>query len=130
LQHTIDIFLTISIDKLSIIKPWVDASNAIQPILCSHTGGAIMVGKGVLYSKSSKQKLNTKLSTKAKHVGASDLLLHTLWTSNYIEAQDCTIVTNEFFQGNMGAMKMEQNGQFILATIIKLYSFFWISCVI
>jgi hypothetical protein len=42
-----------------------------------HTGGNIMMGKGALYSKSAKQKLNTKSSTEAELVGASDFLPQT-----------------------------------------------------
>jgi hypothetical protein len=63
LQSTIDMPLTLSIDNMSIIKTWVDASYAIHNDMRSHTGGTIMMGKGALYAKSSKQKLNVKSST-------------------------------------------------------------------
>jgi hypothetical protein len=48
----------------------------------SHTGGVMSFGVGGLICKSSKQKLNTKSSTEAEVVGASDYLPNTLWVEN------------------------------------------------
>ena len=103
--------LTLSIDNMSIMKTWVDASYAIHHDMRSHTGGNIMMGKGTLYSKSAKQKLNTKSSTEAELVGASDFLPQTLWTRNFIEAQGYKIDESDFYQDNMSAMQMERNGR-------------------
>ena len=111
LNGTIDMPLTISIDKLSITKTWVDASYACHPDMRSHTGGAIMMGKGVLFTKSSKQKLNTKSSTEAEVVGASDFLSQTIWTKHFIEAQGYKHITSEYFQDNLSAMQLEENGR-------------------
>jgi hypothetical protein len=69
-----------------------------------------MMGKGVLYSKSSKQKINVKSSTEAELVGASDFLPQTIWTRCFIESQGYTVDDSVFFQDNMSAMKMERNG--------------------
>ena len=74
LQGTIDMPLTLSIDNMSLLKTWVDAAYALHHDMRSHTGGVIMMGKGALYGKSSKQKLNTKSSTEAELVGGSDFL--------------------------------------------------------
>ena len=73
-----DLNLTLSIDNTSILKTCVDASYACHHDMHSHTRGTIMMGKGVLYTRSTKQKLNTKSSTKAKLVGTSDFLLQTM----------------------------------------------------
>jgi hypothetical protein len=72
LQGTLDMPLTLSIDNMSVLKTWVDAAYALHNDMRSHTGSAIMMGKGILYSKSSKQKLNTKSFTETEVVGASD----------------------------------------------------------
>lgn len=79
--------LTLSIDNVSVIKTWVDASYGVHDDMCSHTGGVIMMGKGTLYGKSSKQKIMVISSTEAELVGASDFLPQTIWTRNFIEAQ-------------------------------------------
>ena len=111
LKATINMPLTISIDNLSITKSWVDASYACHPDMRSHTGGAIMMGKGVVYTKSSKQKINTKSSTEAEVVGASDFLSQTIWTKLFIEAQGYRQITSEYFQDSLSAMQMEENGR-------------------
>jgi hypothetical protein len=77
----------------------------------SQTGGTIMMGKGTLYSKSGKQKFNTKSSTEAELVGASDFLPQTIWTTNFIEAQGYTVTNSDFYQDNTSAMRMERNGR-------------------
>jgi len=103
--------LTLSIDNMSVLKTWVDAAYALHNDMRSHTGGAIMMGKGILYGKSSKQKLNRKSSTKAEVVGASDFLPQTIWTRNFIEAQGYTIDDSDFYQDNMSAMRISSAGQ-------------------
>jgi len=111
LLATLNMPLTLSIDNMSILKTWVDAAYALHRDMRSHTGGAIMMGKGVLYGKSSKQKINTKSSTEAELVGASDFLPQTIWTRNFIEAQGYKIDDSDFYQDNMSAMQMERNGR-------------------
>jgi hypothetical protein len=62
-------------------------------------------------SKSSKQKLNTKSSTEAELVGASDYLPSTIWAKMFLEAQGYEISESKFFQDNQSAMKLEKNGR-------------------
>ncbi len=62
--------------------------------------------------KSSKQKLNTKSSTEAELVGASDYLLpHSMWVQMFLEAQGYTMAQNWFEQDNESAIKLETNGR-------------------
>ena len=65
--------MTLSVDDLSIIKTWVDASYATNNDTKSQTGANITLGKGTIYARLLKQKLNTKISTEADLVGASDI---------------------------------------------------------
>ena len=51
---------------------WVNASFTIHPNCCIHTRAVLSIGKGTLYSMSSKQKLNTHSLTEAKLVGIND----------------------------------------------------------
>ena len=79
LQGTLDVPLTLSINNMSVSNTWMDAAYALHNDIHSHTGGAIMMGKGILYRKSSKKKLSTKSSsTEAEVVGASDFLPQTI----------------------------------------------------
>ncbi|KAI2506453.1 Reverse transcriptase (RNA-dependent DNA polymerase) [Fragilaria crotonensis] len=68
-------------------------------------------GRGGILCKSSKQKLNTKSSTEAEFVGASDYLPNTIWVKNFLEAQGYKIEENVFEQDNESAIRLEKNGR-------------------
>jgi hypothetical protein len=87
LYGTLDEFRVIGADDLSKMQTWVDASYAVHRDMKSHTGGVVSFGTGAAMSKSSKQKLNTKSSTEAELVGASDYLPHAIWAKKFLEAQ-------------------------------------------
>jgi len=48
---------------------WVDSSYAVHPDMRSHSGIIMTLGKGAMYNRSCKQKLNTKSSTEVELVG-------------------------------------------------------------
>jgi hypothetical protein len=77
----------------------------------SHTGGVISFGRGGIVCKSKKQKINTKSSTEAELIGASDYLPHTLYVKMFMQAQGYPIDKATFYQDNESAIKMEQNGK-------------------
>ena len=70
---------------------YVDASYGTHADMKSHTGCVITVGKGVIYARSTKLKINTKSSTEAELVGASDMIGQVTWTRNFLEAQGHTL---------------------------------------
>jgi hypothetical protein len=77
----------------------------------SHRGRHFF-GRGGLICKSSKQKINTKTSTEAEVVGASDYLPHTLWAKMFMEAQEGHKIYESILeQDNESAIKMEKNGK-------------------
>ena len=99
-------------DSLSRYRTWVDALYAVHLDCKSHTGGAISLGHGTLVCKSNKQKLNTKSSTEAETVGASDYLPNTIWVKMFMEAQGYNI--REYImeqEDNKSAIKLEKNGR-------------------
>jgi len=91
---TLDDVYTIGADDLGRFRTWIDASFAVHPDCRSHTGGAISLGRGAIACKSTKQKLNTKSSTKAETVGTSDYLPNTIWLKMFMVAQGYTITSN------------------------------------
>ena len=101
----------IKADNLSILKTWVDASYAIHDDMRSHTGGVVgFDGLGIISMKSTKQKLNTKSSTEAKVIGASDFLPWTLCTSHFLKEQGYHLDSSIFYQDNQSTIKLERNG--------------------
>ena len=69
----------LSLDKLMEFDILIDAAYATHHDMKSHTGGCVRAGDGVLHSRSSKQKLNTKSSTEAELVGVSEYLPYAIW---------------------------------------------------
>jgi Reverse transcriptase (RNA-dependent DNA polymerase) len=111
LRATRHLTLTLGADSLTKISSWTDASYAVHPDMRSHTGGAISMGTGAIMCKSIKQKLNTKSSTEAEVVGASDFIPSTIWARMFLEAQGYSIDENIFFQDNKSAILLERNGR-------------------
>jgi Reverse transcriptase (RNA-dependent DNA polymerase) len=111
LKGTLDLVLTLGADDLHSLCTWVDASYTVHPDMRSHTGGMISMGTGTLICKSSKQKLNTKSSTEAELVGASDYVQNTIWSKLFLEAQGHAITSNLFEQDNISAIRLERNGR-------------------
>ena len=111
LNSTIDLPLRLGADSLNQFVTWVDASFAVHPDMRSHTGGVISFGRGGLICKSKKQNINTKSSTEAELIGASDYLPNTLYVKLFMEAQGYPITKAIFHQDNESAIKMEQNGK-------------------
>ena len=60
----------------------------------SHTGGVMLLGKGVIYSCSTKQKLNTKSSTESELVGIDDGMSMIHWIRYFLEAQGFVVNDN------------------------------------
>ena len=68
------------------------------------------MGRGFIYSKSSKQKLNCKSSTEAALIGASDMMSQIIWTKLFLEVQGYNIDSNILEQDNKSASLLEING--------------------
>jgi hypothetical protein len=94
----------------------------------SHTGGVMSMGIGGIVCKSSEQKLNTKSSTEAELVGASDYLPNTIWMKNFLEAQGHKITEKVLGQDNESAIKLEKNGRILAGPRSQHVDirFFWI----
>jgi hypothetical protein len=110
LRGTATLHLTLQIDKVTAIKWYVDASFAVHHDMRSHTGSVMIMGKGAIYSASTKQKLNTTSSTEGELVGVTDTLGQILWTRYFMDAQGYNVGTVPIMQDNRSAMLLENNG--------------------
>ena len=112
LNGTLDLPLTLSADGNGalIVKWWVDSAFVVHPDMKSQIGTIMSLGLGGVYNSSSKQKLNTKSSTEAELVTATDAISHILWTTYFLTAQGYKTEQSILFQDNKSAILLEQNG--------------------
>ena len=110
LNTTKDIILRLKADNLNLVKWWVDASFSVYSEMPSHTCGTMSSGKGVIYSNSSKQKINTKSSTECELIGTNDVLPQALWTKYVLDHQGYKTSTT-INQYNQIAIKLDENGK-------------------
>jgi len=59
--------------------------------------------------KSTKQKLNTKSSTKAEVVGSSDYLPNVIWAKMFLAEQGYELPDNVIYQDYQSAICLEKN---------------------
>lgn len=111
IQGTMHLVLTLSAENFNVIKWWVDAAYGVRDDFKSQTGRTMTFGKGTIMSKSTKQKINTKSSTEAELIGASDMMPQILWTRYFIIAQGFEIDKCILYQDNKSAILMEENGK-------------------
>jgi len=90
---------------------FADVAYAVHQDRKSHTGGALSFGVGTLSNKSRKQSLNTKSSTEAEVVGASDYLPNSIWMKKFMYAQGYELEENVFHQDNESAIRFAKNGR-------------------
>jgi len=77
----------------------------------SHTGATLTLGRGAANSDFTKQKLNTRSSTKAEFVGVDDEMSQVVWTRHFLEAQGYHVKDNIVYQDNQSARKLAKNGK-------------------
>lgn len=103
--------LTLEADEQHIIKWWVDSAFAVAQDMRSQSGGTMTLGKGSVYSSSTRQRLNTISSTEAELVGANDFMPQILWTRYFLQAQGYDVRDNILHQDNQSAILLETNGK-------------------
>jgi len=101
----------IGASSLRRLYTWVDASYAVHSDMKGQTGSATSFGLGIIGSKSTKQKINTKSSTESELVGASEYLPYCIWYLYFLEKQGFDLEDNILFQDNKSAILMERNGR-------------------
>ena len=111
LMATVHIPLVLSMNKNNLSTWWVDASFAVHDYKRGRTGSVFSMGKGAVYSASTKQKNMTSSSTEAELVGVADVLPKILWCRHFIESQACIVEDVKVYQDNQSAILLETNGQ-------------------
>ena len=92
------------------LHAYVDASFAVHPDMKSQTGANISLGKGPVFTSSTKQKLNGTSSTEAELIGVGDSLSQILWVRDFLIEQGHAIGPAVVYQDNQSTMKLAERG--------------------
>ena len=111
LKGTMHMKLTLSVDSLSTICWYVDASYGAHMDLKGHTGMMMSLGRGAVMSFSRGQKLNVRSSTECELVGVDDAIPQMMWGKYFIEAQGWTVDHNILYQDNKSTILLATNGR-------------------
>ncbi len=103
--------LIMSADGSGVLMWYVDASFAVHPNMCSHTGGGLTTGQGFPIVSFTKQKLNTSSSTESELVGVDDMMPIVVWSWYFLMAQGCGVTQNFLLQDNQSSILLERNGR-------------------
>jgi hypothetical protein len=71
--------LILSANGSGVLMWYVDASFAVHPIMRSHAGGGLTMGRGSPIVSSTEQKSNTRSSTESELVSADDMMPIIAW---------------------------------------------------
>jgi hypothetical protein len=98
-------------DNNRLLMWYVDASFAVHPNMCGHTGGGLTLGRGFPISVSTKQKLNKRSSTESELLGVNDMMPIICRTCYFLLSQGYRIIENLLLQDNKSSILLEQNGR-------------------
>ena len=111
LKLTKELVLTLEADSFNMVKWFIDGSYAVHQDMRGHTGGGMTMGKGGIFGRSTKQKINTKSSTETELVAVDDILPQVLWTNYFMKAQGWNSYQTTIYQDNKSAILLENNGK-------------------
>jgi len=109
-KKTRDTGITLRTDGALKLRAYVDASFGCHDDGKSHTGMCVMLGRAMVYARSTKQKLVTLSSTESEIVGASDRVKEVLVANDFLLWQGYSMETPELQQDNESAMEMFETG--------------------
>jgi hypothetical protein len=109
LKTTREDLLVLKADDTQTLKWYIDAAFAVHGDMKSHTGSILSLGKGMIVSDSTKQKVNSRNSTQAELITVDDRIGKVLWTKRFIEHQGFKVKLNIMYQDNQSTMKLENN---------------------
>ena len=112
INSIVDLGLNIDMTEGMCINAFIDASYGVHLDGKSHSGAVIMLGRrGLIFAKSSKQKIVTKSSTEAELVALSDNLSQVIWTRDFLADQGYHMAAARVYQDNMSTIALAEKGR-------------------
>ena len=84
LKGSVKDILTLEADDTQTLYWYSDAAFAVHPDMRSHTGAVFTLGKGAIYSASTKQKVDARSSTESELVAVDDMISKVMWKNDLL----------------------------------------------
>jgi hypothetical protein len=98
-------------DKNLHLEAHIDGSFAVHPLdYRSHSGGYVTIGQGPVWTKSTKQKQNTKSTTEMELVAVSDCSPYVLCARRFLIYQGYGESPAIVYQDNMATIRLLGRG--------------------
>ena len=94
-----------------ILETLIDASHAVHENMRGNTGKCMKLGVGMIHAQSSKQLIDTKISTVTEVVGVSEYVPFKIHMIHLLLGQVYSLKKKVLYQDNKSALRMEQNGR-------------------
>ena len=111
LKGTKNDVLTLGVYDSHYLTWFIDASFAIHADKKSHTGAVFTLGEGVIIIESTKQKVNSRISTESELIAIDDKIGKVMWVKRFLEYQNYKINSNLIYQDNESTLKLERNSK-------------------
>ena len=108
LKGTIDLPLRLTAGDMTVINWYIDGAFAVHEDMRSHSGATMILGKGSVYSGSSKQKLNVRSSTETEIVAVDDYMTPVIRADMFMRAQGYKLRIL-LHQDNTSSISLEKN---------------------
>ena len=97
----------------------MDEFFAVHPKMRLHSGEGLSLGCGFTIVRSTKQRLNTKISTETEIVGVDNFMPEICWTRYFISAQGYNDKDNHLHQDNKSSILMGNIGKALIRNRTK-----------
>ena len=111
LKDTLELHSTLRVNQHNILAWHVDASDGVHADGKGHASRTLTMGSGAACNQSTKQKLNTRSSTKSELTGADGSMSQVLCTNYFLEAQGHDSYDTIVCQDNTSAILLGKNGK-------------------
>ena len=96
--------LILKAKRIGILKCWIGGSLLVHPNMTRNTVGGISMVRWFPIVSSTKQKLNTQISSETEIAEVDDCIPAILWTIYWLDTQGYDVFYNIFFQDNKSAI--------------------------
>ena len=122
IKGTIYLPLRLTAGDMTVINWYIDGEFSVHDDMRSHSGATMIIGKGSVYSGSSKQKLNVRISTEEEIVAVDDYMTPVIRDDMFMREQGYKLRIL-LHQDNMSSISLEKMHSCQLVNVLDILIF-------